>query len=323
MVFAKPYAGIFAYEGIIPSTFCNNVNNDIANSVDKTGETAALGGGITGEIEVLSGGILEFLPGGLLSLLGEMNVTSTGSVNFGGDGSSVTLNMQGSSSINIGADGLLAALNVSGPHGAINMLTGSAIILNGAAVLAATVGSKILLGGTTPTQVFPSINNPGGIARSYLQSFLTGIDTTNTNPIAKNWSINDNGISEFISTGQSIWSIPLKMHDGATLSSITINYYIANTHTAPTGTNRISATLWVTAANGTTISLGTAYASNYTHGIQFFILTPSGYSIISNATYVYNLVIVDEYSATTSLFGNQFNTIQLSFSDITSSVWSQ
>lgn len=68
MTIQKPYSGVFAYEGIIPSQVMNNINNDLANVLDKTGETAAEGGGVSGEIEFLSGSSLVLDSGSTLVL---------------------------------------------------------------------------------------------------------------------------------------------------------------------------------------------------------------------------------------------------------------
>ena len=69
MTFSKPFSGTFAYKGIIPSTAMNAINDDLPNALDKTGDNAGNGGGISGLIDVLSGGELRFQSGGNLTFV--------------------------------------------------------------------------------------------------------------------------------------------------------------------------------------------------------------------------------------------------------------
>src|ERR1017187_3276772 len=68
MTFSKPFAGLFAYKGIIPSSAMNTINNAIPNALDKTGDSAAGGGGISGEVDILGGGSIQTNGAGIIQI---------------------------------------------------------------------------------------------------------------------------------------------------------------------------------------------------------------------------------------------------------------
>ena len=68
MTFTRPYSGTFAYKGIIPSS-AMNVLNGFANALDKTGDNIGNGGGISGLVDVLSGGELRLQSGSDLTFV--------------------------------------------------------------------------------------------------------------------------------------------------------------------------------------------------------------------------------------------------------------
>ena len=323
MTFSPPYAGVFAYKGLIPSTFLNAVNNDLPNALDKTGDT------VTGEIvfgngallEMQSGSTLEIFGGSSLFLLGGNFVAEDSSIfNFGQDNSAVTLNMYGATITTFKTSSVLNLQGITNLSGPLYVSTGAVANFANNSHLNMTAGNNITLGGTTPTQVFPSLSNPGGITRSYIQSVIPGVDATNNDTFQLNWSVLNNSISEFQTGGGSQWVCSLRMHDGATISNVQLNYAIQTTHAAPTGTNRLSISLWRVGYDGSSTQLGITFATTYSAGGAFISFVPTPV-VINNAAYSYQLLIIDETSA--SAAGNAFYSIGLSFSDITSSVWSQ
>ena len=74
MTFTRPFSGTFAYEGLIPSSAMNAINNAFPDILDKTGDT------ITGIIEIAAAGELSFLSGSYLETLSGSNVALAGAV---------------------------------------------------------------------------------------------------------------------------------------------------------------------------------------------------------------------------------------------------
>jgi prepilin-type processing-associated H-X9-DG protein len=68
MTFQRPLSGTFQYKGNIPSSAMNIIDAAIPNALDKTGDNVASSGGISGEIDILSAGSIQFLSGSLLVL---------------------------------------------------------------------------------------------------------------------------------------------------------------------------------------------------------------------------------------------------------------
>lgn len=151
MTFSRPYSGTFAYQGFIPSSAMNNINNDIPNCLDKTGDNSTNSGGVTGRIDWKSGSTLKMLSGStfnadsgsVVGFSGTVNIThgttvtayldstctfsnDTGTVmtlNLGN--SSSYLNVSGSGSINLNSGGFLGFFTGSTVDGTINWKTTS------------------------------------------------------------------------------------------------------------------------------------------------------------------------------------------------------
>jgi hypothetical protein len=96
----------------VKSSDLNTLQNELANSVDKTGETAALGGGVVGPIEILSGGSVKFVTGSFFQVqTGATGTFQGGSSLVVATGAVAQLN----GTVNIGSSDITFAKGVVGP----------------------------------------------------------------------------------------------------------------------------------------------------------------------------------------------------------------
>ena len=104
MTFGPIKSGGWAVGDELKSTEMNSVNNDIQNAIDKTGETAASGGGVSGEVDFLNGSVLQLQTGSQLQIQGGSSAASlaSGSTLTVGDGA--TLSCTSASTISLGGD---------------------------------------------------------------------------------------------------------------------------------------------------------------------------------------------------------------------------
>ena len=160
MTFVKPYLGVFAYEGILPSAVMNNINNDWPNALDKTGDGYSNGGGISGQIDILSTGFLKARSGSLIELASGSSFTNSPSatiqIELGAtsyievdSGSNITFNT-GSTSTQAGTETVASGGSITAvTGGAIDTATGGNInVASGGAVNIATGAAIDVSGGT-------------------------------------------------------------------------------------------------------------------------------------------------------------------------------
>ena len=156
MTFTRPLSGTFAYKGIIPSSVMNTINNDFPNALDKTGDNVGNGGGISGEIDVLSGGSIYCLPGSTVTLAGLLlsNITWADQVT----GPYLTQAAMGidfaATFMTIQAQDAFASASVNQNGGTIRLQSGNAATGGG------TNGGVILSMGHSPTEVYVLEANP-------------------------------------------------------------------------------------------------------------------------------------------------------------------
>jgi len=129
MTFSKPYPGTFAYEGTIPSQAMNYINDNFTHILDKTGDNATNGGGISGRVDVLSGANLQIQSGGVITLNGGTINYSSGTLVFNGssaiafnDTSGFTFNGSGNAIFGSSASLLMA--------GTLNITSGATLGIN-------------------------------------------------------------------------------------------------------------------------------------------------------------------------------------------------
>lgn len=86
MVFSKPSTitnavGAYSYKRGVSSNTENYIDNNFPKALDKTGEVATSGGGVTGEIDWKSGSSIKMLAGSSLILGSEIVIQSGGDIN--------------------------------------------------------------------------------------------------------------------------------------------------------------------------------------------------------------------------------------------------
>ena len=318
MTFTAPYSGTFAYKGIIPSSFLNNINTDIPKSLDKTGDTSATGGGISGIIDILSGGALAALSGSSIDVLSGANLNLYGGIINVALGGYIEVSTGGYIKIDTGNvlnnQGLIQCNGNNGGNPSLQLQDSSYMQLNNSAYISMQAGNLLKLGGTTLTGVFPTFIS--GQYRTVIQNILTGVDGTNSGAFP--WAIYNGSISDWQTNGGAVWYIPITGHQGANLAQVSLLYTIGSTHTAPTGSNRLSISLiLIDVATGSTSTIAQAYASSYTAGSTYITITPN--CVIDTTTYIYTLMIQDEISS--GAVHNSFASPFLYYSNITSAQW--
>lgn len=384
MSFSPPFPGQFGFEGFLASSSMNAINNDIPNCLDKTGDNIGSSppGGISGQIDVLSGGKLNLLSGAILqfqagsevivgagtwqfnfgsvillesgalldmvsgsiAILGGTNTISgatsvTGAMTFSSTGSLVfatsstitfnttqlegSLNLTGSlevstGTIDVSSSAIMTVEGFTSFSGLVGILTGAEFTIQTGVPIGIEAGNAMALGGTTIAGVMPTFSNSGGLTRHYLQSTLTGAAF-----VSSGFSATQTGIIEN-NSGGSKWVINLKTHDQAVLTTLGLNYVIADSHSDPGSGNRITMTLYGVDTYGSATTIGSATATGdpaYAAGPQ--VLTLTGLSTtISNAYTTYNLLFVNENGGSYGQ-NNIFTNVNLIFSTITSLTWPQ
>ena len=153
MVFVRPESGTAAFGGNFPSAAFNIINNAIPKCIDKTGETAALGGGVSGEIEWLNGSTLKLDAGSTLIIGGSVDINL-----IVGSGSSITFQNGGLLQMNANA-----VFNVDCP---INMSTNGSLVAESGSLVDLQSGSQINMNGKVET----GITFAGGFAPTISQT---------------------------------------------------------------------------------------------------------------------------------------------------------
>jgi hypothetical protein len=194
MTFHKPYTGIFAYQGTIPSQSMNYINDNFPSILDKTGDNATNGGGISGRIDVLSGGEIKIASGGTLDVSsgGTFTINSGVSTNLTiSSGSSFTVASGGSFTLASGSTSLLTGAKYdcvklqldafsTGPN-TLSATTGVVILVDTTSnaitfTLPATQNGRVFkfvdIGGNAATNnitiATPSTETIGGLTNDYV-----------------------------------------------------------------------------------------------------------------------------------------------------------
>lgn len=218
MSFSTPYAGTFAYKGIIPSSFLNTVNLAIPNALDKTGDNASSSpsGGISGLIEVLGTGGITFDTNALLTMNAGASIIVNSGAGFVLEGpmdlySPGVIQVNSGTSINILTGGKLTAGTITMGPDYIN--------LGATATLDASSGSYMkgifsLGNGTPATSSSFNISNDSDLnleSGSYINcisgSYLTGSLNIGTGGVPKTGSIQITSNSNItLQNGSSLYS---------------------------------------------------------------------------------------------------------------------
>jgi hypothetical protein len=268
MTFVKPYLGTFIYEGIIPSAVMNNINNDWPNALDKTGDNAGNGGGITGEIDILSGGSINMETFSNLNVNsgGNLNIISGGQVTVAAGGSALiagyanvtgTLQTFGVGEIGITSGGHFdgySGSTVNFHSGSVTTQAGAETVASGGSITVVTGGAIDITGGTITTSSTGTIET--GVAGSLIlgggasdwptfsaprtriiqyqpAALITTLDPPNYPP--SNWTIQQEGayLPCLVGVGTTVIQyIPFNPPNGSTINSLTMNIVVIHSHSA-------------------------------------------------------------------------------------------
>lgn len=398
--------GAYSYKSGVSSNTFNYIDNQFPNLLDKTGDNLSTTppGGISGVIDVLNGGAIQWQTGAALNLLGasSMTVNGTSQITFnnnsvlelndtstmltGGSTSMLvggTLNITSGGTFHLKSTGTMhiesgATMtvdnggNVSFSGGAVEtfvsgadlnfnagsflnlngtmVATGAIISLTGATTLATSgsgnfitvqTGSSLLVNsgatanihGTFKTDSWPSWNTP--ITR---QSNMH-IDHGSAAQGAANWLNIGVGLQNTNSAspqviGQQTLAIPLtRLHNGATLASVFIAFYVGTTHTGvpqnlPTFTvyrmnplsNPTSIQYLSTTAVQSPTNPGSGSAWYNSGNVQYYQYITNQNNVIDNTNYLYYMTVADE-SGTNSLGGNAYLAVNAQNQVINDTSW--
>ena len=141
MTFEKPFSGTYAYQGAITSQSMNNINDAFPSILDKTGDNSdtSPAGGISGRIDVLSGGSIKLKSGAIIDVPSGSGITLAGSIQASAGGlvfngsSGITFN--DSSYITFDSDNyiILGASASLLNGGTLNITSGGVLNINGGA----------------------------------------------------------------------------------------------------------------------------------------------------------------------------------------------
>ena len=207
MTFEKPFAGTFAYQGTITSQSMNNINDAFPSILDKTGDNSDTSptGGISGRIDVLSGGSIKLKSGAIIDIPSGSGITLAGTIQASAGGSTfnsssgITFNdssyltFNSTGNITIGSSGYL--LN----GGTLNITSGGTLNINGSANM------HVKSSGTVTCDSGGAIElASGGTFNGLSGSFF---NLTNTNSIFNNAVISLSGGTTMATSGASYITI--------------------------------------------------------------------------------------------------------------------
>jgi len=174
MTFASPLTGTIAYKGIIPSSMLNAINADIPKCLDKTGDNASNGGGISGLIDVLSGGSIAFDLSSNLDIYGTATLHGAPAALYVGSGvASSSINFINGSYLNLINTSAItlsnsASMTLYPGSSAINLQSGTSLQLQtGSSILAAS-GTTATFNGTTYLNGSIAVNGYMSVGQSFL-----------------------------------------------------------------------------------------------------------------------------------------------------------
>lgn len=386
--------GAYSYKSGVSSNTFNYIDNQFPNLLDKTGDNLSTTppGGISGVIDVLSGGAIQLQTGAAFNMLGAssmtidgtsqltfnnssvlelndtslmltggstqmliggtLNITSGGTFNLNStgnmhikNGATMTVDSGGTVAFASGAIGTVTgAATMSYASGAnLNMNSGSFFNLNSSSTTIATgalidiTGASTLIlangGGSFLTVGTGNLLNVHGTFKTDVWGTWNTAQSRNSNMQidhgaaaqgAANWLNIGTGLQNTNSAspqviGQQTLEIPLtRLHNGATLASVFIAFYVGTTHTGvpqnlPTFTvyryqplsNPTSIQYLSTIAVQSPTNPGSGAAWYNSGNVQYYQYITNQNNVIDNTNWLYGMSVADE-SGTNSLGGNAY-----------------
>lgn len=345
MVFSRVKANGWATNQKLTSAQANQLDIDHANALDKTGDNSAGGGGISGLVEVLNGGEIDYNSGATLK------VKSGATVNCQ---AGCTTTLAGTNTIS-GATTITGTTTLSAN---MTCTTGKTVTINSGATFTCASGSTTNLNGAVAVASTAAITLSSGCSTTFNSGSVLTISTSSANytissfpnfvtpksktvcQTAANATYLSAGmVTQYIpytqvtaqSTGGSFAVPIIAPHNGATLSSVDV---ILTVGTAHTGVPASLPTIQITrvGTTGTVVNLSStgtqvfptpgSGAAYYNGGVaQDFIYTCNQNNVIDTANYCYYIIVNNESGANSQNF-TAYGPLLLNYTNITSSQWS-
>lgn len=211
MVFAKINSTGWAFEDELTSTQMNIINNDFPNAIDKTGETSAGGGGVSGEIDFKSGSSIVLQSGASLTNSSGATITNASGGTIANNGT-ITNN----SAFNVATGG-----NITFQSGSTGTIASGSTVTNSGSFVVSSTGTVTLQSGAGITFQSGSTVN------------VDGIFTQQTRIINANYTLDASGsdVNLLVNTGSGSHTITLPAATVNPGRKITIRdeSYFANT----------------------------------------------------------------------------------------------
>jgi hypothetical protein len=350
----KPYG--WARNEKITSPQMTQLDINVSTAVDKTGDNAGNGGGISGEIDVLSGGTLNLLSGSSQTIEGGSYITiaNDGYVFLNSDawllaasGSYMDLagtNILGNAKVNLTINAGSAitanagtAVSINGTlyiNNVMDIQGGSLTNVNNNATVVYNNGSQQTYesGMTFLTSVWGQWQSTTN--RNLNTSFLTGVAATSSS-----WTYYDNfALSGSVSSNTFL--VPLmRCANNATLNTVIVYMKVGNPHAGGVPANFPSIQVIRTDnVTGTAINLSSISGGAQTFGTGFGTAPATGgawynsgtmwaltftcnqNNTIDNTQYTYTAIIVDE-NGSGSETGNQYYNVSCNSINIPDQSW--
>jgi hypothetical protein len=331
MTFQKPFAGTFAYKGIIPSSVMNLIDGYFPNALDKTGDNASTGGGITGLIGIETGGSITTQGGNVTVSSGDvLFVNAGGAIEASGTGTFISA-LAGCTLLVSSTSDLVLQGTLSGAGSGnaffssgfiIRLLSGT--VFDGYGVTNMMSGSVTNLLGTVNTNSWANWVTPQG--RYITQATQVGQALTGS------WTTLVQGISSNAVGNQ--WVVPLeRLHNGATLDQLVVTFQVWLTHSGvPANLPSLSVVRYNNFNLDSAEALGIPDPQSFSptpssgsawydgQATQFLVYDCIHNNVIDNSQYTYYVIITDE-SGTNSQPENNYGNITMQFTGIPNQSW--
>jgi hypothetical protein len=272
--------------------------------------------GIDGVVTMTSSSNLTFNAGSSINgfiTQGDLVIKGTAVVEFG-SAASLNVDQTAIATFNLGSASSLA-------------LQSGAIIESVAGTIQADAESTVIINATTyEVAAFPTFVTP---QTKFIASPCSAGSAVGANLYTFDCSsqIIAGGGAQHVSTNASTnWlNIPLRVHNGATLTGISVTFAVLVTHsnlpaTLPAFLIWRSDGVQLKSTGAASPNPLNAAAWNFGGNTQSFAISLNQFNVIDTSQYTYALQIIDEYG-TNSQVGNIFQQAVCSFTSITSTEW--
>jgi hypothetical protein len=347
----KPY-GWQTNEKLL-STQLNTMQTNMSNALDKTGDNAGNGGGISGEIDVLAGGSIDFIgvaPGNVIGDFALLNMDGYSAITFASNsgalfesGSGLTL-AYGSNTFMSGF--FEVNKNGSNPGGELRFVTGSFLTLDQGSLANVNIGAQINLNSGSLLDGYATVNMQSGSITNLLGTVNTNSWAVWTTPqsrtitqatqigqaLSGSWTTLVQGISSNAVGNQWVCCLD-RLHNGATLNQVVVTFQVWETHSGvPANLPSLSVLRYNNFNLDSAVALGIPDPQSFSptpgsgsawydsQNTQFLVYDCVHNNVIDNSQYTYYVIITDE-SGTNSEPENNYGNITLSFNGIPNQSW--